>query len=370
MTQGFVVAYSCARLDNPQSHESVTRTEIAKRLAALKGYEFAGEYDASARYSGPVYFVPSETIIGIETAYELGIRTEQDLFGGVVPYPFVATKTISHPLVDSDSYAPQGWSPDFGRRVHDTVLAGFAAFTLPDARRAGAHLLERGPVRIKQAWGIGGLGQAVVSEAAELDAVLDTIDVDELSQYGLALEENLTDVTTYSVGQVCVAEFLTTYCGTQRLTTDNNGTTVYGGSDLLIARGDFATLLELDLTPGARLAIAQARTYDTAAIESFPGLFASRRNYDVAQGFDIEGRQRSGVLEQSWRIGGASGAEIVALEAFCADPELLSVRAWCTEIYGAPETTPAHAFVYFRGIDERVGPITKYAMVEPYGNAR
>jgi hypothetical protein len=100
----------------------------------------------------------------------------------------------------------------------------------------------------------------------------------------------------------------------------------------------------------------------------FPGLFASRRNYDVAQGLDAGGRRRCGVLEQSWRAGGASGAEVAALEAFRAEPALRAVRASTGEFYGERETPPPpHATVYFRGVDERVGPITKYAVVEAHG---
>jgi len=41
------------------------------------------------------------------------------------------------------------------------------------------------------------------------------------------LEEELGDVTTYSVGQVRVAGLVASYCGTQSLTTDNSGATVY-----------------------------------------------------------------------------------------------------------------------------------------------
>src|SRR3954467_6838649 len=91
MSQGVVVTYSPQERGYRDSHERVTRTEIAKRLAVLKGYAFAGEYDDSARCSGPVYFVPSDTLLGVEAA-SLGIRSEHDLFGGVVPYGFVMTK--------------------------------------------------------------------------------------------------------------------------------------------------------------------------------------------------------------------------------------------------------------------------------------
>jgi len=81
----------------------------------------------------------------------------------------------------------------------------------------------------------------------------------------LVLEQNLADVTTYSIGQVYVGGLLATYYGTQRATTDNRGTTVYGGSDLLIVRGDYDALLGLDLAPEVCLAVAQARAYAAAA---------------------------------------------------------------------------------------------------------
>jgi hypothetical protein len=69
---------------------------------------------------------------------------------------------------------------------------------------------------------------------------------------------------------------------------------VYGGSDLLIVRGDYDDLLGLDLAPGVRLAVVQARVYEAAATEEFPELVASRRNYDVARGIDAGGRRSRG----------------------------------------------------------------------------
>jgi hypothetical protein len=158
------------------------------------------------------------------------------------------------------------------------------------------------------------------------------------------------------------------YCGTQRSTVDNRGALVYGGSDLLVARGDYDALLYLHLTPEARLAVAQAREYDAAAHDLL-GLFASRRNYDVAQGIDAQGRWRSGVLEPSWRLGGASGPEVAALEAFRAEGALAAVRAWCVEEFGGGADPPPGAVVYFRGVDDRVGPITKYTVAVPYDGA-
>ena len=370
LPQGVVLVHATDEDAFAQVHEQDTRAAIARQLAALKGYIFAGKHEPRRRYSGPVYLVPSDTLVGLEAARALGVNGEQDLFGGVVPHAFVATKVITHPLVTERAQSPAGWSLGFTDRVRDAVLAGFAVFTREDALIAGQQLCKRGPIRLKPTRATGGRGQSVVMDATELAAALAPIDPDDLARDGLVLEENLVEVTTHSVGQVRVGELVISYHGTQRLTPDNHGEQVYGGSDLRVARGAFEALLGLELRAEARLAVAQAQTYDAATIAEFPGFFASRRNYDVAQGCDTKGRPRSGVLEQSWRLGGASGAEIAALEAFRADPALRSVRASTVELYGEGHTPPPQATIYFHGTDPKVGPIIKYAMVQPDVDAR
>jgi hypothetical protein len=352
------------------AHDHATCTEIARRLAALKGYHFAGDYDENAGVAGDRYFVPTDTLIGTHHANALGIRGEHHLFGGVAPHSFVATKSISHPLVDDAKCVPQGWSTQFAIDAGDAVLAGFSAFCLDDALRAGERLLALGPVRIKRALGIGGSGQTVAPDSDALGQALADIDPDELARFGISLEQDLSDVTTRSIGQVRIDEIVASYCGTQRLVVNNDGKQVYGGSDLLVARGDFDALIGLGHPPQVRRAIEQARAYDAAAFRCFAGLFASRRNYDVAQGLDARGRTLSGVLEQSWRVGGASSAEVEALTAFRADPSLRAVRATSNEAYGANVKVPAHAVVYYEGVDDRAGPLTKYTVLEAHGDAR
>ncbi|HSV52541.1 MAG TPA: DUF3182 family protein, partial [Burkholderiaceae bacterium] len=223
----------------------------------------------------------------------------------------------------------------------------------------------RGPLRVKRVRETGGRGQTVATDLAALQASLAGIDDACLSEDGLVLEQNLTQVRTVSVGQVWVAGILASYYGFQRLTRGNHGAEVYGGSDLTVVRGDFQALLALDLPRGVRTAIKQALIYDGAASTCFPGFFASRINYDVAQGMDMSGRWCSGVLEQSWRVGGATGAEIAALQAFQADPARTVVRASCMEVFGQSAAPPPDAVLYFRGVDEQVGPLTKYTIVLP-----
>lgn len=368
-TNGVVVTYSPGKAGAPDGHDALTREGIARRLATFMGFPFEGEYDASRRYDNPPYFVPGITLSS-EAASDLGIRGELDLFGGVVPYPFVATKAITHPLVAAASRAPEGWCAEFSRRVAGVVLDGFSAFAREDALEAGRQLLKDGSARVKLVTGIAGRGQTAVDNPAELEDALSAIDDEQIAAHGVVIEQNLTDVITYSVGQIRVAGFFGTYCGTQCATTNNRGEEIYGGSDLIVVAGDFDALLDLPLTEEIRLAIGQARVYDEAAAQCFTGYFASRRNYDIALGLDFAGRRRSGVLEQSWRLGGASGAEIGALEAFRADPSLRAVRAMTREIYGEPPLLPPHAAVYFSGADPRLGSLTKYAWTEPYADTR
>ena len=366
---GVVYVHRCA-VSERAAHDHATCTQIARRVAALKGYRFAGDFDESTVVPGDRYFVPTDTLIGTETASALGIHGEHHLFGGVAPHAFVATKSISHPLLDDAKCIPEGWSDRFAIDAGDAVLAGFSAFCLGDALRAGERLLALGPVRIKRALGIGGAGQTVAHDRDILAQALAEVDADELAKFGVALEQDLCDVTTRSIGQVRIDELVASYCGTQRLVPNNDGKQVYGGSELLVVRGDFDALLALDHAPPVRRAIEQARTYDAAAFRCFSGLFASRRNYDVAQGRDTHGRPLSGVLEQSWRVGGASGAEVEALATFRADHALRTVRATSTEAYGRDIPVPAHAVVYYEGVDDRAGPLTKYTVVEAHGDAR
>jgi len=362
-----VVMTYAARPHEP-SHEKVVHAELARRIAGLLGMGFAGQYDASANFGRRIYLVPSATLIGTGVAHMLGISDQNDLFGGVVPMPFIATKAITHPLVRPDAHAPKGWSTDFGNRVRAAVLPGFSAFALEDAKAAGRQLLDIGPVRVKLASASAGRDQWVAKDVAALDAALDAIAPDDLTVGGVVLEQNLEDVTTFSVGQVQIGDLVATYTGTQRLTKANDGETVYGGSDLVVARGGFGALMTLDLPPGVRHAVAQAQVYDAAANSCYPGFFASRRNYDAVEGKDAQGRLRSGVLEQSWRIGGASPAEIAALEAFHATPGLRAVRASCVEVFGEHQVPPPGATVLFRARDEDVGFITKYVEIKAYGD--
>ncbi|ADU37187.1 DUF3182 family protein [Variovorax paradoxus] len=351
------------------AHEHATRSEFARRLAVLTGCTYAGDYDERQPYATAPYFVPSNTVTDAGLAQAMGIAGVHDLFGGVVPHPFIATKAITHPVAGAGAPQPAGWNPRFAPEIAGSALAGFSCFSRAEARRAGRTLLGAGVVRIKPVTATGGRGQVVAHSADALDRCIDAMDEADIASHGVVIEENLERPVTYSVGQVIVARMVVSYYGQQRLARDNAGEEVYGGSDLTLVRGDFEALLATaDLAPPLRHAIDQARRYHRAVIDCYPGFFASRTNYDVAQGTGHGGAWRSGVLEQSWRVGGATGAEIAALESFHADPARERVRASTFEVYG-PATVPAHAIVSYQGVDPQVGPLAKYTLLNLHADS-
>ena len=363
MANGIVVLYF-SRFGKPlQAHHKAVLDSDAKAIAKIKGYEFGGHYDTAHDYSGPLFFVPDDTLL-LDEAARLGIHSPNDLYGGVVPYLFVKTKAITHGLVDPDAERPPGWSTAFAERVREIVLPGYTIFSNRDAQVAARRLLARGPIRLKKPLSASGKDQTVVTTLNELDAVLENIGAGEMATYGLVLEENLRQVRTLSVGEVAVGGLRISYHGTQRTVADNKGQPVYGGSDLVCVRGGWDVLDGLPMSPEVRAGVAAARQYDAAA-EEFHGFTASRRNYDVAQGIGADSRPRSGVLESSWRVGGASSAELAAFAAFARDPSLEIVDASHVEEFGKGRRAPADAIVEFQGDDPEWGPLLRYTVVKP-----
>lgn len=343
-------------------HRSRSVAALAARIAALPG--FGRLVDNRLDRDDRVYLVPDVTLVSGE-AERLGLKTDGDLFGGVTPAKVTAGKAIAHPLPSRESPFPAGWSANFAEAARPHTLPGFSAFTPADACAAARSLLKQGPVRIKPAWAEGGLQQSVARDSRDAEAIIDTMPPDDLFDFGAAVELNLTEVSTYSVGRVRAGTLEVAYVGVQATTRDNQGGVAYGGSCLLCLRGGFADFANVPLPPDVRQALDHASAFDAAADRHLDGFFASRRNYDVALGRDHQGAMRAGVLEQSWRIGGASGAEIAALTAFANDDALRIVLASCREAYGHHTACPPTAAdVYFDDDDPAVGPLIKYALIE------
>ncbi|SAK58259.1 DUF3182 family protein [Caballeronia ptereochthonis] len=358
-----VLVHSEGRKAAQAGHEIGTLWELARQIAELKGTRLAGEFDANAGYPAHRYLIPNDTLT-LAQARTLGVRSERDLFGGVVPFPFVATKVIAHRLPDNAQGAPTGWSREFAENTVKVTLPGYSAFSRDDARNAARRLWQEGRVRIKRPYGIGGAGQALVADMDELDAALAALGDTALRAEGVVVERDLDSIETLSVGQVTLDDLVASYYGVQHLTVNNHGHHVYGGTDLVVVRGGFDMLGRLDVTSDIHEAIVKARAFDAAVPKGYAGVFASRRNYDVAWGIDALGARHCGVLEQSWRIGGATGAEIGALRAFRTNPRACAVRASTRELYGDDAQIPDDACIVYRGVDEQVGAVTKYYTVD------
>jgi hypothetical protein len=340
------------------THEKVTLSVVAKSIARLNGHRFVGEFDPKANAASRPLFVPSDTLM-LDEAGDLGIHSSRQLYGAVVPYAFVKTKAITHRLIGMHSAQPPGWSSAFAHSIRSATLPGYTAFCAEDARLAAARLLALGPLRLKEPLGDGGHGQTTVGNMAALEAYLENIPAEKLSSHGLVLETNLLHVITRSVGSTTIGNRAIAYHGTQRTVTNNHGLSVYGGSQLVCVRGGWSALEALPMEAEARLAVDQARIYDRNTAK-YPGFLASRRNYDVGQGIDGRGQWRSGVLEASWRSGGASTAELAALTAFANDPGLQVVETASVKDYGKPPKIPVGATVHFQGNDPEEGPLIRY----------
>ncbi len=247
------------------------------------------------------------------------------------------------------------------------MLPGFATFSAHDARLAAAGLMTHGAIRAKEdPLGDGGHGQTVITNPNSMNEALEKYPEEKLATHGLVLEMNLRRAVTLSVGQITVGDLVIAYHGTQRTVTNNRGRLVYGGSHLICVRGGWKTLEDLPVTPEIRLAIAQARSYDRAATEN-PGFLATRRNYDVGQGIDDEGRWRSGVLEASWRSGGASTAELAALSEFAQNPAVQVVEASAVKEFVRDCKIPRGSVIHFWGDDPEEGPLVRYTVVTRRG---
>lgn len=338
-------------LDAPSrdAHEIGTLEFAAGRLAAL----FARPSGEGPAHDGIVFYLPGDTLC-TEDARALEIAGASDFWGGIVPHPFVATKLVSHPLVSDGASSPPGWTPVPG--IVACTLPGYSVFSAGDALEAAARLLEAGPFRVKAPHARGGHGQVLFRDLPTLEAWLAATG-EAVVRSGFVLELDLPEATTYSIGSASLRGMELAYHGQQRLTFDRYGQPVYGGSRLRFRRGDLAGLqasLVGELSRLARLALA----YDHAVGSAY-GVIATRRNYDVIAGLDARGLPRAGVLEQSWRFGGASMAEILAFEHFHEHPQAEWVTAETVELHDSGEV-PAGAIVHWPG---DAGSPCKYARI-------
>ena len=232
--------------------------------------------------------------------------------------------------MDADAAAPTGWNAGLGAQLQAVTVPGFSVFARDDLLRAATILLASAhAVRIKLADGIGGGGQCVVRDLEACRQHLATLTPADLDA-GVVVEVDMAQPATYSVGEMRLGGRRIAYVGTQGLGRDRQGRPVYGGSTLSVVRGGLSDLLDVFRQPRLRRTVEMAITYDRCAQAAYPQLQCSRRNYDVLWGSDAHGRALGGVLEQSWRVGGATPAELAAFDLLDREPgiarEVYAVR--------------------------------------------
>src|SRR5690242_20789004 len=118
MGGGMVVVYFGQLGGRLTANQKTMLEADAKAIAGIKSYTFGGSYKDARDDPAPLYFVPDDTLL-VQESEKLGIEHDQDLFGGVVPHPFVKTKSVTHCLVDERAERPDGWASRFTDRVWD-----------------------------------------------------------------------------------------------------------------------------------------------------------------------------------------------------------------------------------------------------------
>ncbi|WP_440590823.1 DUF3182 family protein, partial [Pseudomonas aeruginosa] len=88
MQFGFVAAAELQLLDFRQP---------ARQGQVALHFVFGGRYEPELHQRGPLYLVPTRTLVGRETAVRLGVNSDEDLLGGFVEHAFIAGKAIVHP---------------------------------------------------------------------------------------------------------------------------------------------------------------------------------------------------------------------------------------------------------------------------------
>ncbi|WP_349811304.1 DUF3182 family protein [Xanthomonas dyei] len=344
-------------------HERATHAWVCSEIARLLSARDGGLGDVALIDEGigcRTLHVPDDTLT-IEQARALGIEDASGLLGGIVPLAFVATKVIGHPLIGETAARIDGWNQALAIALVPATLPGYTVFSRDDALHALDLLLTAGGVRLKLPTGVGGNGQWRIADTAGLVRALDTLPEDYLHTHGAVLERNILQPVTHSVGELCVAGIQIAYYGTQCSVRNAQGDAVYGGSSLHVHRGSLEALLATALPPLQRRVVEQACRYDRCITNATAGLYISRRNYDVVSGEDAHAGSVCGVLEQSWRIGGATPAELAAIACFQQQAGLHWVYASTHELYeGEP---PADAQVYYRATQPGAGPRYKYRRV-------
>lgn len=351
-----VAVYSDNYLGHGGKLNAYTRAiGIASKIANLRGGCGVEEFVPSSMNPDRYYFIPIYPLVAPQ-AEKLGIRGPEDFYGGVLPVTYMTGKGVTHGLVRGDSTKPTGWVEEFPHAISSTVLPGFTVFSEGDAVVAAKKLAQEGLTpRGKRAAATSGYDQYIIRNEKDLERALGDISHDELKRDGYVIEANLENPITLIIGQAEIDGMFVSYYGKQRSTKDTKGKEyAFGGSDLFMVQGKLRDLQEQikgKNLPYAELAIEQVIKFDDHAMNSL-GMFGSRRTYDVIQG-SSSGDFYSGVTDPSWRLGGSSASEILALQAFRKNPNLKVVIGSTNNIFYDRRASRSSRY-YYQTLDKNL----------------
>ena len=92
-------------------HEVETNRALARWLAQVVGLEYGGSYDPQLHSGRDIYLLPTQTLVGVAAARQLGVKGPEDLWGGYVDHDFICTKAISHGLLNRYAFATEKLQP-------------------------------------------------------------------------------------------------------------------------------------------------------------------------------------------------------------------------------------------------------------------
>ena len=344
-----VVTYTPSGIPEPyNAYIRERNANVGKHLAEIQGTVFSGEYTDTPKASTDKFYVPAKTL-PISIAENLGIVTSEDLYGGVVEHAIFATKSVLHPTLYSNSPAPGIYPRNFASVLteRNLVLPGYTTFdsSQQEAFQIFNLLREQGfVVRLKEPDQSDGDGQAVISDTQYLRNLLDRYPGEVIFQKGLILETNVQNGKTVSIGQTSITGKDYTHIAFQK-DIRQNGRTIYGGATMMIFKGNLENLIQnYAFDPDVTIALKQSYQIHQAYGELDPKL--SRASYDVLQGFDSKGNFLSGVTDQTFRLGGSSPAEVLAIEYLNNKPDINFVDAEVTLDYSPNSHVGAQEIIF------------------------
>lgn len=331
---------------------TVRNAFIAEKVSQIKSFFYGPSFtmeDLEKLPKSDLFFlVPDDTImLPLEKSQRFGLLTEEHLakqyftpesayllwektpaewprfLGGLVSEPFDQTKIVVHKRIDKTKTVLKGWSDAVAESLEPYVLPGFSVFDKESADKAIEFLLPGGNIRIKNPLDSGGTGQWTINSQQKYNQIINEIlrtlqdQGTNIAVTGLVFERELINPYELSIGQQFFDGHLLSFIARQKFMRPF-GIKIYTGVEKIFVRGGYAALLSLPLPELAKIAVDQVIRFEQRLVNK-PGIYITRSAYNVLQGYISRSNKShlySGVVEQTWRIGGGTGGDLLAHEAF------------------------------------------------------